>query len=56
MGERPLFRPADLRKAVTEWAAQGFTVTVTSDGSITVKPAAPATARDEIDLIDFRRK
>jgi hypothetical protein len=51
-----VFRPSDLRKAVTEWAASGFTVIVGPDGSITVKPPTPHHDKDEIDLIDFERK
>ena len=50
-----IFRPADLRKSVTEWVANGFTVTVTPDGEITVKPPTD-TPQDAVDLIDWRKK
>lgn len=50
-----IFRPADLRKSVTEWVAKGFTVTVTPEGEITVKPPTDA-PQDAVDLIDWRKK
>lgn len=56
MGEhRPIMRPADIRRAVSEWAAQGFAVRVHPDGTITVTPPAPSPAVDEFDIVDMRR-
>ncbi|WP_406735875.1 hypothetical protein [Thioclava sp. GXIMD4215] len=52
--EQSVFRPADLRRAVTEWVAQGFHVRVGADGSIDVKPAEQ-TSKDEFDLVDMKR-
>ena len=56
MGElRPIMRPAELRRAVSEWAAQGFAVTVEPDGTIRVQPPVPVPATDPLDLLDLRR-
>lgn len=56
MGEaRPIMRPSDIRRAVSEWAAQGFAVKVDPDGSITVTPAVPQRSADDFDLVDMRR-
>lgn len=53
---RPVLRPSDLRRAVSEWAAQGFQVKVDPDGTITVLPAAPQQAKaDQFDMVDFKR-
>lgn len=57
MGDmKPIMRPSDIRRAVSEWAAQGFAVTVEPDGRITVQPAAPPGSKpDAFDMVDFRR-
>lgn len=55
MGEKPIMRPSELRKAVTEWCAQGFAVKVDTDGSITVTPPAPRQSGDAFDMVDMRR-
>lgn len=52
---RPMWRPADLRKAVTEWAAQGFSVTIEPDGKVHVTPPAPGGDLDDFDQVDFKR-
>lgn len=54
--KRPFARDADLRRAVTEWAMQGFAVKVKTDGELIILPAgaAPQTA-DQFDLLDFKR-
>jgi hypothetical protein len=52
---RPIWRPAELRKAVTEWAAQGFSVTIDPDGSIHVSPSATKETGDPFDLVDMKR-
>jgi hypothetical protein len=52
---KPLWRPADLRKAVTEWAAQGFSVIIEPDGKVHVKPATPGGDLDDFDQVDFKR-
>lgn len=52
---KPIWRPADLRKAVTEWAAQGFSVTIDPDGKIHVTPPGPEISVEPIDLVDFKR-
>ena len=33
-----IMRPSDIRRAVSEWVAQGFAVTVQPDGTITINP------------------
>ena len=33
-----IMRPSDIRRAVSEWVAQGFAVTVQPDGTITITP------------------
>lgn len=53
---RPPLRPADLRKAVTEWAAQGFTVHIAPDGGMTVSPAHLTQKSDQFDQVDFARR
>lgn len=56
MGEpRPILRPADLRRAVSEWAAQGFAVKVEPDGTITVTPPMHTPPADGFDVVDMRR-
>jgi len=52
---KPLLRPADLRKAVAEWAGKGFTVQIAPDGSMTVSPPQSAAPTDPFDLVDFAR-
>lgn len=52
--QKPL-RPADLRKAVSEWASQGFTVQIAPDGSMTVIPPQPPAKGDPFDLVDFAK-
>lgn len=48
------FKPADLRRAVTEWAERGFSVRIEADGAITVTPQ-PVRPRDDFDLVDMRK-
>lgn len=56
MGDaRPIMRAADIRRAVSEWAAQGFAVKVDPDGTITVTPPTPTRLADDFDLVDMRR-
>lgn len=55
MGERPVFKPADLRKSVTEWAAQGFSVRIDPDGTVTITPPAAQPPQDPFDLVDMKR-
>lgn len=55
MGERPVFKPADLRRAVAEWAAQGFSVRIDPDGSVIVTPPSPQPPQDPFDLVDLKR-
>jgi len=56
MGEmRPIMKPADIRKAVTEWASKGFRCHVLPDGSIRVEPAGAEQPKDQFDLVDMRR-
>lgn len=51
----PIMRPSDLRKAVSEWCAQGFIVTMAGDGSVTVEPAAQKPQADQFDVLDLRK-
>lgn len=56
MNDRPVLKPADLRRAVSQWVAEGCTVRIDPDGTITVTP--PGQRDDEpnqLDLIDFNR-
>ena len=56
MGEpRAVMRASDIRRAVSEWAAQGFAVKVDPDGTITVTPPGPQRPADDFDLVDMRR-
>lgn len=56
MGEtKMIMRPSDLRRAVAEWAAQGFHVRIDPDGAINVSPASPQQPADDFDLVDMRR-
>lgn len=56
MGEmKPIMRPSDIRRAVTEWATQGFAVRVDPDGTITITPPAAPPTGDAFDLVDMRR-
>jgi hypothetical protein len=51
---RPIMRPSDIRRAVSEWAAQGCTIEISPDGTIRVAPVgAPPT--DPFDLVDMTR-
>ena len=40
-----IMRPSDIRRAVSEWVAQGFAVTVQPDGTITITPPTEADGR-----------
>ena len=51
---RPVMRPSDIRKAVAEWASQGFAVVVEPDGTIRVTPPVSG-AGDAFDMVDMRR-
>lgn len=51
---RPVMRPADIRRAVTEWASQGFAVKVDPDGTISVTPPQRHDNSDPFDQLDFR--
>lgn len=52
MGEqRPIMRPSDMRRTVSEWAAQGFSVAIEPDGRIVVKPAPPP--GDKVDALTW---
>lgn len=56
MNDRPVLKPADLRRAVSQWVAEGCTVRIDPDGTIIVTP--PGQRDDEpnqFDLIDFKR-
>lgn len=53
--QRPILKPADLRRAVSEWAAQGFSVKVEPNGTITVTPPAHTLPADSFDIVDMRR-
>ncbi|SNT16869.1 hypothetical protein SAMN05421763_105316 [[Luteovulum] sphaeroides subsp. megalophilum] len=52
---RPIMRPADIRRAVAEWVAQGFAVEVLPDGTLKVSPHDGISAADAFDLVDMRR-
>ena len=52
---KPLMRPSDIRKAVAEWCAMGFAVTVKPDGEMTVTPPEMKPDADAFDLIDLKR-
>lgn len=55
MGEpRPVMRPSELRKAITEWASQGFAVRVEPDGTINVTPPQKHDGSDPFDQLDFK--
>jgi len=58
MTDNPIMRPSELRKAVTEWCAQGFAVKVDRDGSITVTPPAPQAVPGvlPVDLIQWGKR
>ncbi|MDQ7262446.1 hypothetical protein NM680_11640 [Paracoccus sp. PS-1] len=51
----PIMKPSDLRRAVSEWAAQGFHVRIDPDGAINVSPASQQQPADDFDLVDMRR-
>lgn len=51
----PVMRPADLRKTVAEWVAQGFSVSIKPSGEIIVTPAAQKPGTDPFDSVDFAR-
>lgn len=55
MGERPLFRPTELRRMVQDWVAAGCAVKIAPDGTIEVTPA-PTAKGDTADFIDWGRK
>ena len=55
MGEPRIFKPSELRRAVSDWAAQGFSVEVRPDGTIRVEPPKRGPEPDEFDLVDMRR-
>lgn len=50
---KPVMRSADIRRAVSEWASQGFGVTIRPDGTINVTPRSEAEPADPFDQIDF---
>ncbi|SLN43908.1 hypothetical protein PSM7751_01995 [Pseudooceanicola marinus] len=52
--QRTAMRPADMRRAVSEWVSKGCTVKIGPDGSIEVKP--PQVTMDDADLVDWTRK
>lgn len=45
-----IMRPSDIRRAVSEWVAQGFAVTVQPDGTITITPPTPKPSGDAFDM------
>lgn len=49
------FRPSDLRRAVSEWAAQGLSVTIKPSGEIVVTPPSIKPDTDPFDAVDFTR-
>lgn len=51
----PFRKPAEMRKAVTEWVERGFAVKIAPDGTIDVRPTDGKTAEDA-DLIDWKRR
>lgn len=51
---RPVMRASDIRRAVSDWAAQGFTVRVEPDGAIVVM-LPQKSGGDDFDLVDMRR-
>lgn len=54
--QRPILRPSDIRQAVTQWAAMGFSVTLdTRTGLLTVTPPGPSKPGDPFDQIDMAR-
>lgn len=52
---KPIFRPADMRRAVSEWVSQGFSVEIKPNGAILVLPAAVEASGDQFDMVDFKR-
>ncbi|GGO26857.1 hypothetical protein GCM10010991_07920 [Gemmobacter aquaticus] len=50
-----IMRPSDIRRAVSEWVAQGFAVTVQPDGTITITPPTPKPSGDAFDMVDMRK-
>ncbi|WP_374290110.1 hypothetical protein [Paenirhodobacter enshiensis] len=54
MGERPVFRTLDLRKAVPEWVAKGMAVKIAPDGTVEVR-AEKAAPSDDADLVNWSR-
>ncbi|WP_417816566.1 hypothetical protein [Tritonibacter scottomollicae] len=52
---KPIWRPSELRKAVTEWVSQGFSVKVAADGSVQVNPPSGSNDQDAFDLVDFKQ-
>lgn len=52
---KPIWRASELRKAVTEWVSQGFSVHVSPDGSVQVNPPASTSEQDAFDLVDFKQ-
>lgn len=52
---RAIMRPSDLRRAVTDWVAQGCTVEIMPDGTVKVAPPSQGPERDAFDLVDMKR-
>lgn len=54
--KRPFARDADLRKAASDFASQGFAVKITADREIIILPVgAQPQIVDQFDLLDFKR-
>lgn len=58
MTDKPALTATELRKAVSEWAAQGFAVKIERDGAITVTPPQPVASGtvQPVDLIQWGKR
>jgi hypothetical protein len=55
MGQQFVMRPSDIRRAVSEWVAQGFAVIVHPDGTIAITPPPQQPTGDAFDMVDMRK-
>ncbi|MER5172642.1 hypothetical protein [Thioclava sp. GXIMD4216] len=53
--DQSIFRPSDLRRAVSEWVTKGFSVRIGPDGMIEVKPAEQPINSDPFDMVNLKR-
>ncbi|MBU2867846.1 hypothetical protein [Pacificibacter marinus] len=56
MGQlRPILKPAEMRRAVTEWVSNGFSVSILPDGQVKIMPPSASIKQDAFDLVDMKQ-